>query len=128
MGRSATGVKGITLATDDEVVGLDLLTEGATILTATENGYGKRTAHTEYRVQGRGGQGIITIKTSERNGKVVGFVQTTDEDELMIITLLGMIIRIRTEDIKVIGRNTQGVTLCNLQEGDRVVAIARVED
>ena len=128
MGRNATGVKGISLAEDDEVVGLELLTEGQTILTITENGYGKRTSNDEYRVQGRGGQGIITIKTSERNGKVVGFLLVVDEDQIMLITQMGMIIRLRVGDISVIGRNTQGVRLFHLKEGDKVVAVARLAE
>ena len=126
MGRNATGVKGISLAENNKVVGLELLVEGQTILTITENGYGKRTSNDEYRVQGRGGQGIITIKTSERNGNVVGFLMVVDEDQIMLVTQMGMIIRLRVGDINVIGRNTQGVRLFDLKKGDKVVAVARL--
>ena len=128
MGRAAAGVKGITLAKGDEVVGLELLAEGATTLTVAEKGYGKRTANAEYRTQGRGGQGIITIKTSERNGRVVGFVQAMEDDDLMLITQNGMIIRMNMGDIKVIGRNTQGVRLFNLREGDIICSVARLAE
>jgi len=124
MGRNATGVKGITLSGDDEMVGLSLVNDDATILTITENGYGKRTKLSEYRTQGRGGQGIITIKTSKRNGKVVSSCKVTDQDELMLITQNGMIIRIKVADISVIGRNTQGVRLFDLRQGDKVMAVA----
>ena len=128
MGRSATGVKGITMAREDELVGLELLAEGATILSVTENGFGKRTLNSEYRTQRRGGQGIITIKTSDRNGNVVGFVQAMDDDQLMLITQKGMIIRMKMGDIKVIGRNTQGVKLFGLREDDKVRGIARLAE
>lgn len=125
-GRGAMGIRGIRLHEDDEVVSMEALGEGATILTVTENGYGKRTATGEYRRQTRGGKGIKTIKTSERNGKVVYAYQVTDQDQLMIMTEQGKIIRVRIEDISVIGRNTQGVRLINLSEGEKVVAVAKV--
>jgi len=111
---------------DDRVVVMEVLGDGATILTVTENGYGKRTKTEEYRVQGRGGKGILTIKTSQRNGPVVYAYQVTDQDQLMIITGDGKIIRLRVADISVIGRNTQGVKLIDLGEGEKVVGIAKV--
>jgi DNA gyrase subunit A len=126
MGRVAAGNIGIRLEDGDKVVGMDALNEGATILTVTENGYGKRTMTEEYRVQGRGGKGILTIKTTERNGQVVYACQVTDPDQLMIITGQGKIIRLRVADISVIGRNTQGVKLIGLGEGEKVVAVAKV--
>jgi DNA gyrase subunit A len=128
MGRVAAGNIGIRMDPEDEVVGMEGLKEGATILTVTENGYGKRTRTEEYRRQARGGKGILTIKTSERNGPVVYSYQVTDHDQLMIITGHGKIIRLRVGDISVIGRNTQGVRLINLIEGEKVVAVARLAE
>jgi DNA gyrase subunit A len=126
MGRVATGNMGIRLVKGDEVVGMETLSEGATILTVTENGYGKRTRTEEYRTQARGGKGIFTIKTSERNGPVVYAYQVTDQDQLMIITEHGKIIRLRVADISIIGRNTQGVKLIDLGPGEKVVGVAKV--
>ena len=126
MGRVAAGNIGIRMEPGDEVVGMEVLKEGATILTVTANGYGKRTRTEEYRAQSRGGKGILTIKTSERNGPVVYSSQVSGQDELMIITGHGKIIRLRVADISVIGRNTQGVKLINLGEGEKVVGVARV--
>ncbi|MBW1721671.1 MAG: DNA gyrase subunit A [Deltaproteobacteria bacterium] len=126
MGRVATGILGIRLEKGDEVVGMDAVRDGATILTVTENGYGKRTRTEEYRVQSRGGKGVFTIKTSERNGPVVYAYQVSDHDQLMIITEHGKIIRLRVADISVIGRNTQGVKLIDLSEGEKVVGVAKV--
>jgi DNA gyrase subunit A len=126
MGRVAAGNIGIRMEPDDRVVGMEVLGDGATILTVTENGYGKRTKTEEYRVQGRGGKGILTIKTSQRNGPVVYAYQVTDQDQLMIITGDGKIIRLRVADLSVIGRNTQGVKLIDLGEGEKVVGVAKV--
>ncbi len=127
MGRSAYGVKGIALETGDAVVSADVLELGTSVLTVTENGYGKRTEEAEYRVQGRGGKGIITMKTTDRNGLVVGALQVKDDDGIMVITNRGMLIRMLTKDISVIGRNTQGVRLISLESAEeKVVGIARV--
>ncbi|MCD6293546.1 MAG: DNA gyrase subunit A [Deltaproteobacteria bacterium] len=126
MGRVASGNIGIKMEPGNEVVGMEILGEGATILTVTENGFGKRTKTDEYRTQARGGKGVFTIKTSERNGPVVYAYEATDQDELMIITGHGKIIRIRVADISVIGRNTQGVKLINLGEGEKVVGVAKI--
>ena len=126
MGRNAAGNIGIRMETGDEVVGMEALEDGATILTVTANGYGKRTRTGEYRRQSRGGKGILTIKATERNGPVVYSYQVTDKDQLMIITGHGMIIRMRVADISVIGRNTQGVRLINLKEGEKVVGVAKL--
>jgi DNA gyrase subunit A len=126
MGRVAAGNIGIRMEGGDRVVGMEVLDEGATILTVTENGFGKRTRTEEYRVQGRGGKGILAIKTTQRNGPVVYAYQVTDQDQLMIITGHGKIIRFRVADISIIGRNTQGVKLIELAEGEKVVAVAKV--
>jgi DNA gyrase subunit A len=126
MGRVAAGNTGIRLDHGDRVVGVEMLNEGATILTITENGYGKRTMTKEYRVQKRGGKGVFSIKTSHRNGLVVSATQVTEDDELMILSGEGKIIRIRVADISVIGRHTQGVKLINLDAPEKVVAVARL--
>jgi len=126
MGRVAAGNIGIKMDSVDQVVGMEALDEGATILTVTENGYGKRTRTEEYRSQSRAGKGILTIKTTERNGPVVYSFQVTDQDQLMIISEHGKIIRLRAGDISVIGRNTQGVKLIELAEGEKVVGVAKV--
>jgi DNA gyrase subunit A len=128
MGRTARGVRGIAVGKDDEIIGMESIGEGATILTVTENGFGKRTNTSEYRIQGRGGRGIITIRTSERNGHVVGMKQVTDQDDVMLITDHGKIIRMKIKGISVIGRNTQGVKLINVDKGEKVVGIARLAE
>jgi DNA gyrase subunit A len=129
MGRAAYGVKGITLEEGDQVVGADVVEPGATILTVTENGYGKRTEEAEYRVQGRGGKGIIDIKTTERNGRVVGIVQAKDDDEVMLVTNGGMMIRMKVKEISVIGRNTQGVRLITLEnDAEKVSGISKLPE
>jgi DNA gyrase subunit A len=128
MGRTAYGVRGISLRDDDEVVGMDVLAPGGTILSVTEQGYGKRTDLEEYRVQSRGGIGIINIQTSERNGKVIGVVQVSADDELMLITQQGKILRMAANTIRAIGRATQGVRLIDIEGDDRAVSIARLEE
>jgi DNA gyrase subunit A len=128
MGRTAGGVRGIALRGDDEVVGMEILTPGASVLTITERGYGKRTPLEDYRVQKRGGQGIITIRTSERNGKVVGVSQVTDDDELMLITDGGKVLRCKVSGISKMGRATQGVRVMNLSADEMLVAIARLAE
>jgi len=128
MGRTAYGVRGISLRDDDEVVGMDVLAPGGTILSVTEQGYGKRTELDEYRVQSRGGIGIINIQTSDRNGKVIGVVQVSNDDELMLITQQGKILRMASNTIRAIGRATQGVRLIDIEGDDRAVSIARLEE
>jgi DNA gyrase subunit A len=128
MGRTAGGVRGITLREGDEVVGMDVLEPGGTILSVTEKGYGKRTELDEYRIQSRGGLGIINIQTSERNGKVIGVRQVTDEDELMVITQQGKTLRMHAKDIRTIGRATQGVTIIDTEGDDRAVSVARLAE
>jgi len=128
MGRTAYGVRGIALRDEDEVVGMDVLAPGGTILSVTEQGYGKRTELEEYRVQSRGGLGIINIQTSDRNGKVIGVAQVTNDDELMLITQQGKILRMASNTIRAIGRATQGVRLIDIEGDDRAVSIARLAE
>ena len=126
MGRPATGVKGIELDQDDAVVALAILDPDAQLLVAGSNGIGKRTPFDEYRLQSRGGKGIITMKLTEKTGHVVGALTVRDTDEMMLITTNGIMVRTRVADIRETGRNTQGVKLINLEENDHLQAIARV--
>ena len=126
MGRTATGVRGIRLADDDHVVSAVVIDSDDSILVATENGYGKRSAVEEYRLTKRGGKGVFAIKPSDRNGNIVGACQITGDDEIMLITESGKIIRMDMSSVRVIGRATQGVKLINLDEGEKVVAIEMV--
>lgn len=127
MGRNATGVKAITLGKDDFVIGMvSVLRASATILVITEKGFGKRSDLNSYRLTGRGGKGIITVKTSEKVGKMVSIKEVTDTDDLMIITVKGILIRLKVKDIRVMSRNTQGVKVIKLTEGDHICAVARI--
>ena len=127
MGRTARGVRGTQLVKGDEVVAMAAVVgQEGTILTVTENGYGKRTLISDYRVTKRGGKGVISIKASKRNGKVVAVRIVNDSDNIMIMTANGVMIRLPVSGISVIGRNTQGVRIINLASGDRVVDVARV--
>ena len=128
IGRVGRGVKGIELDEDDFVVGMEIVHNNSTILTVTERGFGKRTDLSEYRMQGRGGKGIFTIKCSQRNGKAVSALQVSDEDEIMILTKEGKIIRTKTKDISIIGRNTQGVKLIDIEDNDKVVGVATIAE
>ena len=128
MGRTAYGVRGITLRDDDEVVAMDVVREGGTLLTVAQNGYGKRTELEEYRLQARGGIGIINIQISDRNGKVVGIAYVHDDDQLMLISQQGMILRMRAGDVRSIGRATQGVRMIGMDEGDAVVSLAKLAE
>jgi DNA gyrase subunit A len=128
MGRTAYGVRGITLRDDDEVVAMEVVRERGTLLTVAQNGYGKRTELEEYRLQSRGGIGIINIQTSDRNGKVVGIAYVHDDDHLMLISQQGMILRMRAGDVRAIGRATQGVRLIEMEEGDEVVSLAKLAE
>ena len=123
MGRSTQGVTGMRLRDGDEVIGMEIVDPGASILTVTNNGFGKRTETSEYRVQTRGGKGIITIKTGGRNGEVVGIRQVTGEEDLLLVTAGGQLIRMPVADISVVGRNTLGVRLFRVEKGAEVVAI-----
>ena len=126
MGRPAAGVRGIHLEKDDAVVSLAIVVPDATLLVAGDNGIGKRTAFDEYRVQSRGGKGIITMKTTEKTGGVVGALTVRDSDEIMLITAGGQMVRTFVKDIREAGRNTQGVKLIDLAENDKLQAIAPV--
>jgi DNA gyrase subunit A len=127
-GRISRGVRGMRLVSGDELVGMEVLTYGQTLLTATENGYGKRTSIDEYPVQKRGGKGVITIKTNKRNGKVMTILVVSDEDEVMLVTDAGKIIRLAIGDISVISRNTQGVKLIDIDTNERLVSAARLAE
>jgi DNA gyrase subunit A len=127
MGRAAAGVKGIELEEGDQVIAAEVTQEGVAILTVTERGYGKRTPLEEYRLQGRAGKGIIDIKTGGRNGNVVGMLQVRNEDDILVVTTKGKIIRMHAADISAQGRNTWGVRIIDLEPDDRVGSIARVD-
>ena len=127
MGRTAFGVRGITLRDDDEVVAMEVVRPGTSVLTLTAHGYGKRTPIDEYRVTSRGGVGIINIQTTERNGRVVGVASVADTDEVMLITQQGKMLRTAAGTISLIGRNTQGVRLIEMDDDDRAVSLARLE-
>ncbi|MGD8725818.1 MAG: DNA gyrase subunit A, partial [Desulfobacterales bacterium] len=127
-GRVATGVRGMRLAKEDRIVGVEVLSHGQTLFTVTENGYGKRTSIDEYPVQKRGGKGVISIKTTERNGKVVGILLVSDDDDLMLMTNIGKVIRMQIDTISIISRNTQGVKLMGMDADERVVGAARLAE
>ena len=126
MGRGAAGVRGIKLPQGHEVIALTIIRDGL-ILTATENGYGKRTPVDDFPVQGRGGQGVIAIQTTDRNGRTVGSMQVAEDDEIMLISSNGTLVRTGVEDISVVGRNTQGVRLIRVESSQRLVGLARIE-
>lgn len=127
VGRTSMGVKGITLTKDDKVVGMEPINSDEDyILAITENGFGKRTEVEEYRQQGRSGKGVLTYKTTPKTGKIVGIKVVTETDDVMLITDTGVIIRIKVEDISVLGRNTQGVTLMRTSDGGKVVNVAKI--
>jgi DNA gyrase subunit A len=127
MGRTAGGVRGIRIADDQEVIAMIKVEAGGSILTATENGFGKRTNVDDYPLKGRGGQGVISIKTNERNGKIVGAVQVHHDDDFMMITDHGTLVRIAVADVSEMGRNTQGVRLIRLTRGEKLVEIEKIE-
>ena len=116
------------MADKDKVVSLIVAESDDPILTATEKGFGKRTQLDEYRAQARGGSGVISIKTSDRNGQVVGAIQVTDEDEMMLISDKGTLVRARAADVSIIGRNTQGVTLINIADDETLVSVAKIAE
>ena len=127
-GRASAGVRGMRLGDDDEVVGMEILQPGATVLTLTQNGYGKRTSLDEYRVTARGGRGVLTIRTNERNGPVVGIVQVNDDDEVMLITDHGKVLRCPVRDISQMSRATQGVRVMKRGQGEVLAAVARLAE
>ena len=126
MGRTARGVRGIRLGPDDNVISLIIVKEGKTVLAATEYGYGKRTPIKDYPLRGRGGQGVISIRTDARNGKVVGAQMVDEDDEIMLISDQGTLIRMPVSEVSVIGRNTMGVTLVNLNESESLAGLERI--
>lgn len=128
MGRTACGVRGVRLGENQQVISLILAKQGGAILATTENGYGKRTEIEEHRLTGRGGQGVVAIKTSERNGRVVGAVQVFPGDEIMLISDRGTLVRTRVDEIRLAGRNSQGVRLIRLGQDEKLVGLQRVED
>jgi len=128
MGRDTYGVRGMKLDEGDSVVALDLVEQGGTLLAVAENGYGKRSAMEEYRRTHRGGKGIITMKTTEKTGRVIGVRMVTDADQIMLVTNGGKVIRMQVDEIRVIGRNTQGVRLIEMESGERVAAVARLAE
>jgi len=126
MGRGAAGVRGIKLPSGHEVIGLSIAQDGL-VLTATENGFGKRTSIEDFPVQGRGGQGVIAIQTTKRNGRTVGMLSVGDDDEMMLISSNGTLVRTPVADVSIMGRNTQGVRLIRVKSGQRLVGLARIE-
>jgi DNA gyrase subunit A len=128
MGRTAKGVRGIKLDGDHSMISLIIPDEQGTVLTVSENGYGKRTATGEFPTKGRGTKGVIAMQTSERNGKLVGAVQVFDGDELMLISNQGTLVRTRTDEVSVLGRNTQGVRVIRCKDGEHLVGVERIEE
>jgi DNA gyrase subunit A len=126
MGRTATGVRGIKLGADDVVVGFIVVRRVSSLLVVTDKGFGKRSNIDDYRITRRGGKGVITVKTSEKNGKLIALMEVNDKDELVIISNKGMVIRQGVSDIRIMGRNTQGVRVIRLKEGDSIADIAKV--
>jgi len=124
VGRNSSGVRSIKLVKGDKVIGADIAKN--TVLTITENGYGKRTPIEDYRKINRGGSGVINIKTSERNGKVVSVSCVSGDEELMFVTKKGILIRVSVKDVSKIGRNTQGVRVMKLDSGDKVISVAKI--
>jgi len=127
MGRTARGVRGIMMESDDYVVGMEIPTEGNTILTISEKGYGKRTEIAEYRLQTRGGKGTINLRTGEKVGNVSGILQISGNEDIMLISDAGRIVRMRAEEIRVIHRVTQGVRLIDMDDNETLVGVARAE-
>jgi DNA gyrase subunit A len=125
-GRAASGVRGITLGRQDHLVDLEIIQEGASLLSVTERGFGKRTSLSEYRIQNRGCKGVINTLVSEKNGQVVGILQVVDEDEVILITDKGKVLRLPVNDIPLRRRNTMGVRLIGLEAGEKVVGLARL--
>jgi DNA gyrase subunit A len=128
MGRTARGVRGIKLANDQNVIALIIPQSEGRILTVSENGYGKRTQNDEFPVKGRGTQGVIAMQTSERNGNIVGAVQVFASNEMMLISDQGTLVRCRTDEVSELGRNTQGVRVIRLKEGESLVGVAKIEE
>ena len=128
MGRSAQGVRGIKLDQGQQVISLIIPAEETTIFTVSENGFGKRSISGEFRKTKRGAKGVIAMQTSQRNGQLIGAAQVTDKDQVMLITNKGMLVRTRVSEINVIGRNTQGVTVIRLKEGETLISLAPISE
>ena len=128
IGRTARGVIGIRLEEGDEVIGMEVLSPGSSILTVSESGYGKRTSETEYRVQGRGGKGLINLNVTPKTGLVVSILQVFDDDDIMVMSDQGNLVRLPVTDIRRIGRNTQGVRLINLTPEQRLIGVVRIAE
>jgi len=128
MGRTARGVRGINLRDQQKVIALNVVEKEGQLLTATENGFGKRTVLEEYRTSGRGGAGVISIQVTQRNGDVVGAIQVSDDEEIMLITDQGTLVRMRAVEVSSVGRNTQGVRLLRLNEGEKLIGMQRIVD
>ena len=128
MGRTAMGVRGIKISKDQRVTDLVIVKKNGSILTTTVNGFGKRTSIDEFRTTGRGGQGVISIQVNSRNGKAISSSQVYPNDEAILISSQGTMVRIRVDEVSMIGRNTQGVKLINLSEGEQLVALQRVDE
>ena len=126
MGRTATGVRGINLGKKDYVIGMIVVRNATTLMVVTDRGFGKRSEIEDYRLTKRGGKGVITVKTSDKNGKMIAMKEVNDGDELVIITTGGMVLRQAVSELRVMGRNTQGVRLIRMNEGDEIADIARV--
>jgi DNA gyrase subunit A len=126
MGRTATGVRGIRLAKGDEVIAIEVVEKDGTVLAATERGYGKKTTFDAYRKQSRGGSGVANLKITPKTGKIIGVIAVREDDEVILATSGGMIVRSAVTGIRTSGRNTQGVRLINLKEKDELAALARV--
>jgi len=124
MGRGAAGVKALKLGKNDAVISMVVVKRESTLFIATENGFGKRSEMQDYRTMHRGGKGVITMKTSDRNGKVVNAIEVLDNDELLLVAQSGTMMRIAAADLRVIGRNTAGVRLMNLKEDDNLIDVA----
>jgi DNA gyrase subunit A len=127
MGRTARGVRGIRLKKNQRVVSLIVLKKELPILTATEHGYGKRTELSEYRMTNRGGQGVISIQVTKRNGNVIGAIQAGEDDEIMLISDQGTLVRTRVNEVSIIGRNTQGVKLIDIADNEKLIGIEKIE-
>jgi DNA gyrase subunit A len=128
IGRTARGVIGIRLEEGDEVIGMEVLSPDSSILTVSESGYGKRTSETEYRVQGRGGKGLINLNVTPKTGLVVSILQVFDDDDIMVMSDQGNLVRLPVTDIRRIGRNTQGVRLINLTPEQRLIGVVRIAE
>jgi DNA gyrase subunit A len=128
MGRTARGVRGIRLGEGHKVISLIIPEENGKVLTVSQNGYGKRTEISDFPTKGRGGSGIIAMQTSERNGALVGAVQVFDGDELMLISDQGTLVRTRTDEVSILSRNTQGVRVIRLKEGENLVGVERIDE